>query len=61
FGINDTLLERTLDLEVGQWLLVSFKASLPHDVPVFFSAPNNLNEVKEAFEKSGQGDTFGSK
>ncbi|BCS91869.1 ATP-binding protein [Metallosphaera javensis (ex Sakai et al. 2022)] len=52
FGINDTLLDRTLDLEVGQWLLVSFKASLPHDVPVFFSAPNNLEEVRRALEEN---------
>ncbi|QKQ99760.1 ATP-binding protein [Metallosphaera tengchongensis] len=53
FGINDTLLDRTLDLEVGQWLLVSFKASLPHDVPVFFNAPNNLTELRNELEKSG--------
>ncbi|MEM2013079.1 MAG: ATPase, partial [Metallosphaera sp.] len=52
FGINDTLLDRTLDLEVGQWLLVSFKASLPHDVPVFFTAPNNLEEVRRALEEN---------
>ncbi len=47
FGINDSLLDRTLDLESGQWLLVSFKASLPHDVPVFFDAENNLELLKE--------------
>ncbi len=46
FGINDALMDRTLDLEVGQWLLVSFKAALPHDVPVFFTADNNLEELR---------------
>lgn len=47
FGINDSLLDRTLDLESGQWLLVSFKAALPHDVPVFFEAENNLDLLKK--------------
>jgi DNA helicase HerA-like ATPase len=46
FGINDVLMDRTLDLEIGQWLLVSFKAALPHDVPVFFTAENNLTELR---------------
>jgi len=50
FGVSDALLDRTLDLEVGQWLLVSFKASLPHDVPVFFSAPNNLDELRRGLQ-----------
>jgi hypothetical protein len=52
FGINDTLMDRTLDLEVGQWLLVSFKAALPHDVPVFFTAPNNLEELRKGIQNS---------
>ncbi|WP_338604806.1 ATP-binding protein [Sulfolobus tengchongensis] len=51
FGISDMLLDRTLELEPGQWLLVSFKAALPHDVPVFFSAENNLNIVKDVLSK----------
>ncbi|AWR99580.1 ATP-binding protein [Metallosphaera hakonensis] len=55
FGISDALLDRTLDLEVGQWLLVSFKASLPHDVPVFFNAPNNLDEIRKILEEDRSG------
>jgi len=47
FGISDSLLDRTLDLESGQWLLVSFKAALPHDVPVFFTAENNLDILRK--------------
>ncbi|MCY0860013.1 MAG: ATP-binding protein [Sulfolobaceae archaeon] len=46
FGINDSLIDKILDLEAGQWLLVSFKSALPHDVPVFFKAENALDEVK---------------
>ncbi|EWG08249.1 MAG: hypothetical protein ASUL_01310 [Candidatus Aramenus sulfurataquae] len=52
FGINDALMDRTLDLEVGQWLLVSFKAALPHDVPVFFTADNNLEELRRGLNGS---------
>ncbi|BCU68567.1 ATPase [Sulfolobales archaeon HS-7] len=47
FAISDMLLDMTLDLDVGQWLLVSFKAALPHDVPVFFNAENNIDIVKQ--------------
>lgn len=52
FGISDTLMDRTLDLEVGQWLLISFKAALPHDVPVFFTAPNNFEELRKGLQNS---------
>ena len=45
------LLDKTLDLETGQWLLVSFKSALPHNVPVFFSADNNLQLVKDSLSK----------
>lgn len=46
FGISDSLLDKTLDLEAGQWLLISFKSALPHDVPVFFKADNALDEIR---------------
>lgn len=52
FGISDALMDRTLDLEVGQWLLISFKAALTHDVPVFFTAPNNFKELREGIQNS---------
>ncbi|TRM79263.1 ATPase [Sulfolobus sp. B5] len=51
FGISDILLDKTLELEAGQWLLVSFKSALPHDVPVFFSADNNLKILKDNLNK----------
>lgn len=46
FGISDSILERTLELEVGNWLLISFRSALPHDVPVFMESPNNLEEMR---------------
>lgn len=52
FGISDALMDRTLDFEVGQWLLISFKAALSHDVPVFFTAPNNFKELREGLQNS---------
>jgi len=45
------LLDKTLELEPGQWLLVSFKSALPHDVPVFFAAENNLDLLKDRINK----------
>ncbi|MDT7861918.1 MAG: ATP-binding protein [Saccharolobus sp.] len=51
FSISDMLLDKTLELEPGQWLLVSFKSALPHDVPVFFSADNNLQLIREFLNK----------
>ncbi|AWR97438.1 DUF87 domain-containing protein [Acidianus sulfidivorans JP7] len=59
FGISDALMDRTLDLEVGQWLLISFKAALSHDVPVFFTAPNNFNELKESLQNSRSSSSIG--
>jgi len=57
FGVSDSLLERTLDLESGQWLLMTFKSALPEDIPVFFKAENNSDYLKnflEGFRSSGK-------
>ena len=51
FGVSDSLLDRTLDLESGQWLLLSFKAALPEDIPIFFKADNNSDAVSEYLKK----------
>lgn len=32
---------KTLDLETGQWLFVSYKATKRRGVPVFIQAPDN--------------------
>jgi hypothetical protein len=57
FGVSDSLLERTLDLESGQWLLMTFRSALPEDIPVFFKAENNSDYLKnflEGFRSSGK-------
>jgi len=48
FAINDALLDRTLELETGEWLLISFKSATPHDIPVFFKAENNFSELRRS-------------
>ncbi|MGC9105507.1 MAG: ATP-binding protein [Thermoprotei archaeon] len=50
FGVSDSLLDRTLDLESGQWLLMTFKSALPEDIPVFFKADNNNDYLREFLE-----------
>jgi Predicted ATPase len=47
FGISDSLVDRTLNFDIGQWLLISFKAALKEDIPIMFHADNNINELKE--------------
>ena len=51
FGINENIIERTLGLEAGQWLLLSFKSALPHDIPIFIEVENNIEELKNYLEK----------
>jgi DNA helicase HerA-like ATPase len=51
FGISDSLVDKTLDFDVGQWLLVSFKAALKEDIPVMFKADNNITELRENLQR----------
>jgi hypothetical protein len=41
FAVSYDLLDKTLDLETGQWLFVSYKATRRKNVPVFIQAPDN--------------------
>lgn len=41
FAVSYDLLDRTLDLETGQWLFVSYKATKRRGVPAFIQAPDN--------------------
>lgn len=47
FGISDSLVDKTLEFDVGQWMIASFKAALKEDIPVIFKAENNITELKE--------------
>jgi len=42
------LLNKTLDLETGQWLFVSYKATKRKNVPVLIQAPDNGATLAEA-------------
>lgn len=48
FAVSADLLDKTLDLETGQWLFVSYKATKRRGVPVFIQAPDNENAVAKA-------------
>jgi len=50
FGVSEDIVEKTLSLEVGQWLLLTFKSALPHDIPLFIEIENNLDELKKNLE-----------
>lgn len=47
FGISDSLVDKTLEFDAGQWMIASFKAALKEDIPVIFKAENNITELKE--------------
>ena len=40
FSLSYDILERTTELETGQWLFVSYKATKQKNVPAFVQAPN---------------------
>jgi hypothetical protein len=48
FAVSYDLLDKTLDLETGQWLFVSYKATKRKNVPVFIQAPDNEATLAEA-------------
>ena len=57
FAVSYDLLDKTLDLETGQWLFVSYKATKRKNVPVFIQAPDNEATLAEALlhsKKSGE-------
>jgi len=41
FSLNTALLDKTIDLETGEWLFVSYKATKQKNIPTFIKAPNN--------------------
>jgi len=51
FSLNTDIIERTTELETGQWLFVSYKATRQKNVPVFIQAPNNEEILVENLKK----------
>ncbi|MEM3381340.1 MAG: DUF87 domain-containing protein [Candidatus Bathyarchaeia archaeon] len=41
FSLDTALLDKTIDLETGEWLFVSYKATRQKNIPTFIKAPNN--------------------
>jgi DNA helicase HerA-like ATPase len=41
FSLSYDLLEKTTELDTGQWLFVSYKATKQKSVPAFIQSPNN--------------------
>jgi hypothetical protein len=41
FSLNTALLDKTIDLETGEWLFVSYKATKQKNIPTFIEAPDN--------------------
>ncbi|MBS7623280.1 ATP-binding protein [Candidatus Bathyarchaeota archaeon] len=41
FSLNTALLDRTIELETGEWPFVSYKATRQKNIPTFIKAPNN--------------------
>jgi len=48
FSLSYDILERTTELETGEWLFVSYKATQQKNVPAFIRAPDNEEAVAEA-------------
>ncbi len=51
FSLSTDIIEKTTELETGQWLFVSYKATKQKNVPAFIQAPNNedilINNLKK--------------
>jgi len=51
FSLSYDLLDRTTELETGEWLFVSYKATRQKNVPAFIRAQNNEELVKKLLEE----------
>ena len=50
YSVSLDLLDKTLDLEAGEWLFVSYNASKRRNVPVFVRTPNNETNLVQALQ-----------
>jgi len=41
FSLNTAILDKTTDLDIGEWLFVSYKATQQKNIPTFIKAPDN--------------------
>lgn len=52
FAVSYDLLDKTLDLDTGEWLFVSYKATRRKNVPVFIKAPDNEETLSKAMTQA---------
>jgi hypothetical protein len=50
FAVSYDLLDKTLDLETGQWLFISYKATRRRGTPVFIQASDNEAVLAKAID-----------
>ncbi|MEM3857317.1 MAG: hypothetical protein QXI37_02275, partial [Thermoprotei archaeon] len=50
FAVDPSIVDRTLMLKPGEWLLSSYTATGVRSIPLFVSAPNNEHLISETFK-----------
>ncbi len=55
FSLSADIIEKTTELETGQWLFVSYKATKQKNVPAFIQAPNNEEILVNNLKKMSPG------
>ncbi|MEM0271205.1 MAG: ATP-binding protein [Thermoprotei archaeon] len=53
FALDPTIVDRTLELQSGEWLLSSYSATGVRNMPMFIRTPNNEGIVIETLKKLG--------
>lgn len=52
FSISRSVVDKVTELDTGEWLFVSYKATRLKNIPIEISTPNNENYIREYLEKS---------
>jgi DNA helicase HerA-like ATPase len=55
FSLDTALLDKTIDLETGEWLFVSYKATRQKNIPTFIKAPNNEDIIASRLQSKLRG------
>ncbi|MDG6934834.1 MAG: ATP-binding protein [Nitrososphaerota archaeon] len=55
FSLDLGVLQKTTELQTGEWLFVSYKATRQKNVPVFIEAPNNEDALRKYLSAAGPG------
>jgi hypothetical protein len=58
FSLNTAILDKTVDLDTGEWLFVSYKATRQKNIPTFIKAPDNEEIVATRLKDLTSQDTL---